>query len=115
MMEIKFVLDVHFIFLVCIYPSAAVSTILDMTLNSASTISIGSQHIAEKEEAKQGGRYNSLTRGYCSGKLPNGNICLQRSLWFCKIYHRFNKKVYYCRQVRRNCFEMYHDSLVRIP
>ena len=28
----------------------------DMTLNSASSISIGSQHIAEKEEAKQGGR-----------------------------------------------------------
>ena len=31
-----------------------------MTLNSASSISIGSQHIAEKEEAKQGGRYNTL-------------------------------------------------------
>ena len=30
----------------CIYPSAAVSTISDMTLNSASSISIGSQHIA---------------------------------------------------------------------
>ena len=33
-------------------PSAAVSTISDMTLNSASTVSIGSEHIAEKEEAK---------------------------------------------------------------
>ena len=32
----------------CITPSAAVSTISDMTLNSASTISIGSEHIAEK-------------------------------------------------------------------
>ena len=29
----------------CISPSAAVSTISDMTLNSASSISIGSQHI----------------------------------------------------------------------
>ena len=33
----------------------------DMTLNSASSISIGSQHIAEKEEAEQGGIYNRLT------------------------------------------------------
>ena len=28
----------------------------DMTLISASSISVGSQHVAEKEEAKQGGR-----------------------------------------------------------
>ena len=33
----------------CISPSEAVSTISDMTLNSASTISIGSEHIAKKE------------------------------------------------------------------
>ena len=46
-----------------ISPSAAVSTIPDMTLNSASSISIGSQHIAEKEEANQGGIYNRLNRG----------------------------------------------------
>ena len=45
---------------------------LDMTLNSASSISIGYQHIAEKEEAKKGGRYNRIARGYSSGKLPNG-------------------------------------------
>ena len=77
----------------CTYPSAAVSTISDMTLNSASTISIGSEHISEKEESKQGGRYNRLTRGYCSGKFTNGNICLQRSLWFCNGCNRFNKKV----------------------
>ena len=32
----------------CISPYAAVSTISDMTLNSASTISIGSDHIAKK-------------------------------------------------------------------
>ena len=64
----------------CISPSAAVSTISDMTLNSASTISIVYQHFSKKEEAKQGGRYNRLTRGYCSGKLPNGNRCLQISL-----------------------------------
>ena len=28
----------------------------DMNLNSASSIYVGSQHIAEKEEAKKGGR-----------------------------------------------------------
>ena len=99
----------------CISPSADVSTISDMTKNSASTISIGSEHIAKKEEAKQGGRYNRLSRGYCSRKLPNGNRCLQRSLWFCKVFNSFNKRVYYCQQVHRNCFEMHHDSLVHLP
>ena len=34
----------------CIYPSAAVSTISNITLNSASEISIGSHNIAEREE-----------------------------------------------------------------
>ena len=83
----------------CISLSTAVSTISDMTLNSASTIYIGSEHIAEKEEAKLGGRYNMLSRGYFSGNLPNGKICLHISLWFYKGYNRFNKKVYYCQQV----------------
>ena len=50
----------------CISPSEAASTISYMTLNSASTISIGSENISEKEEAKEGERYNRLTRGYCS-------------------------------------------------
>ena len=40
----------------CISPSAAVSTILDLTQNSA-------YHFSEKEEANLGGRYNRLTRG----------------------------------------------------
>ena len=39
-------------FSIFISPSAALSTISDMTLNSVSTISIGSEHISEKEEAK---------------------------------------------------------------
>ena len=38
----------------CISPSAAVITIYDMTLNSASTISIGSEQITKKEKYKQG-------------------------------------------------------------
>ena len=67
-----------------ISPSAAVGTISGTTLNIASTISIGSEHISKIEESKQGGRYNRLTRGYCSGKFPNGNRCLQKIFWFCK-------------------------------
>ena len=86
-----------------------------MTLNSASSISIGSKHISEKEEAKHGGRYSRLTRGYFSGKLPNEKICLHIKLWFCKGCDRFNKKVYYCQKVHRNCFEIHHDSLIYLP
>ena len=92
-----------------IYPSAAVSTIYDLTQNSVS-------HFAEKQKAKIRGGYNRITRGYCSRKLPNGNRCLQISLWFCNGCNGFrNKRVYYCQHVHRNCFEMHHDSLVRIP
>ena len=72
-------------FYTSISPSAAVSTISDLTQSSAS-------HFSEKEEAKLGGRYNRLTRGYCSWKLPKGKICLQRSLWFCNGCHGFNNK-----------------------
>ena len=91
-----------------ISPSAAVSTILDLTQNSAS-------YFAEKEEAKLGGIYNMLTRGCCSRKYPNVKRCLQRSLWFCNGCNGFNnKRVYYCRHVHRNCFAMRHDSLVRL-
>ena len=66
----------------CISPSAAASTIYDIALNSASSISIGYQHIAEREEATEGGIYKRLTRGYCSGSFTNGKICHNRSLWF---------------------------------
>ena len=47
-------------FCASISPSAAVSTISDLTQNSAS-------HFSEKEEANLGGRYNRLTRGYFHG------------------------------------------------
>ena len=60
----------------CISPSAAVSTISDMTQNSSSIITIGYEHFSEKEEAKLGGIYNRITRGCCSRKLPNVNRCL---------------------------------------
>ena len=99
----------------CISPSAAASTISNITLKSASSISIGSQHTAEREEARERGRYNKLTRVYCSGRLPNGKRCLNRSLWFCKGCNRFNKKTYYFQQVGHAFFAMHHDSLVCLP
>ena len=40
MMDIQFLLAVHLIFLVIFPPSASASTIFDITLNSASSISI---------------------------------------------------------------------------
>ena len=70
-----------------ISPSAAASTVSDITLNSASSTSytsvtstIGSQHTTEREEAREGGRYNRIFRGYCSGSLPNRKRCLKRTL-----------------------------------
>ena len=57
----------------CIYPSAAVRNISDMTLNSASSVSIVSQHTDEKEEDKQGGIHNRLvTRLPKIGSLVTG-------------------------------------------
>ena len=82
-----------------ISPSAAVSTISDLTQSSAS-------NFAEKEEANMGGRYNRRTRGHCSSNLPNGKRCLQRSLWFFNGCRGFNnKRVYYCQHVDRNCLQ----------
>ena len=80
----------------CISPSAAASNISNITQYSASSISIGSQNISEREESREGEIYNTLTSGYCLGRLPNGNKCLKTSLWFCKGCNRFNKKTYYC-------------------
>ena len=99
----------------CIYPSAAARNICDITQYSASSIYIGYQNIAEKEEAREGGRYNRLTRGYCPGRLTNGKRRLKRSLWFCKECNSFNKQMYYFRQVGRDCFTTHHKSLIRLP
>ena len=99
----------------CSSPYASVSTISCITQYSASSISIGYQHIYEIGEAIEGVRYNRLTRGYCSGSLPNVKIHLKRSLWFYKGCNRFNNKTYYFQQVGRDFFVMNHDSLVRLP
>ena len=80
-------------------PSAATSTIFNITLNSASSISytlvistIGSQNNAEVEEDIYVGKYKCITRGYCSHMLPNGKRLLKISLCFLKGFTRFNKK-----------------------
>ena len=66
-MEIKFIIAVHFIFPV-VFPSLHCSAPFPKTLNSASSIYMGYQHI-DKKKSKQGGRYKRLTRVYCSGKM----------------------------------------------
>ena len=79
--------------------STQVRTISDLTLNnasvSASTLAestIGFQHTAEKEGVKEGGRDNRTVRGYCNGRLPNGEGCLKRTLWFYNGCTKFNDK-----------------------
>ena len=71
MKDKQFILVVHFIFFGSISPSAEASTIYDITINSASSISytlvastIVSQNTDEREEVIEGGRYNRLARGY---------------------------------------------------
>ena len=105
-----------------VYPSTEASTIYNITLNidlllayTLVTSTIEYQHTDVKEVAREVGRYNMTPRGYCNGRFPNGNICLNRTLWFCNGCYRFNKKTYYCQQVGCDCFATHHDSLVRIP
>ena len=76
---------------------------------------IGYQHNAEREEAREGVRYNRTFRGLCSSRLTNGNRFMNIILWFCNLCDRFNKKTYYFQQVGRDCFAIHHDSLVLIP
>ena len=90
-------------------------TIYDITQYSASSISFGSQHTSEREQYIEVGIYNRLTGGYCSGRLPDGKICLKRSIWFYERYNRFNNKNYYFQQVGRSYFATHHDSLVGLP
>ena len=99
--------------------STEVSTIFGLTFNTASLSAstfvdpaIGSQHAAEKEGAKEGGRYNMTARGYYNGRLPNGRIFLKRTLWFCNGCTRFNKKTYNCKKNGRDCFATHLVSLI---
>ena len=59
---------------------------------------IGYQHTAVKEEAREGGRYNRAVRGYCNVRLPNGERCFGISLCFYNGFTiRFNRVTYYCK------------------
>ena len=67
---------------------------------------------AEKEGAKEGGIYNRTVRGYFNRRLPNGRRCLKRTILFCNVCTKFNKKAYYCKHLSRDCFSINLDSLV---
>ena len=66
------------------------------------TSTIGYHSTAEKEGARKGGRHKKNAGGYCNGSLPNGNICLNITLWFFNGCNMFNKKTYNCQQVGRD-------------
>ena len=93
--------------------NSEISTISDITIDTAPTTAIG--HMDSKEVELEGGRYNMVARGYCYRRLTNGNICLKRSLWYCHVcLIRFGRRAYYCKQNFRDCFTSHHESLVLI-
>ena len=58
--------------------NSEISTILDITIATAPTTAV--DHTSSKEVQLEGRRYNRADRGYCHRRLPNGNICLKKSL-----------------------------------
>ena len=56
-----------------------ISTISDITTAIATTNDEG--HASSKEFELEGRRYNRTARGYFHRILPNGRICLEKSLW----------------------------------
>ena len=64
-----------------VYHSTHISTMSDLTLNSASysastltVYTLGSHNSSEKEVSKEGLRYTGTVRGYCNGRLCNRRI-----------------------------------------
>ena len=114
MMEIQFLLDVNFIFLVVFLPLQR-STLFLTWLSTVPQLYVLDLRILPKKKKLNREVDNRLTRCYFSGNFPNGNICLQIIIWFWKECNRLNKKVYCCWQVCSNCFETHHDSLVNLP
>ena len=94
--------------------NSEISTIPDITIATDWTTVIG--HTDSKEVELDGGRYNRAARDYWYRRLPNGNICLKRSLWYCHdCLIRFWRRTYYCKQNGRDCFASHHDSLICLP
>ena len=92
MKERQFLLAMHFNFSIFDSPSTEVRTIYDINIISALSLAYtlvtsnsGYQNTAEKVGAREEGKYNRTTGGYCSGRLPNGNRCLKRKKfkWLC--------------------------------
>ena len=66
-----------------------------------------------KEEARYGGRYNRAVRGYCNVRLPNGTICLSKSLCLYNgLTIRFNRITYYCKQICHDYFAFHLETLI---
>ena len=91
--------------------NSEISAILEITINNATTTAI--VHTASREVEKAGGRYNRAVRDCCNMRLPNGKICLNRSLWYCnECSIWFERSTYYCKQNGRDCFALHHEPLV---
>ena len=74
--------------------NSEIRTISDIKIATDPTTAIG--HTASKEVKLEGGRYNRADRGYYNRRLPNGKICLTRSLWYCHDCSvRFRRRNYY--------------------
>ena len=91
-----------------------ISTISDITIATAPNTYIG--HAYLKGVELDGGRYIRAVSGYFHRRLPNGNICLKRSIWYCNGCSIWlGRRTYYCTQNSRGCFASHHDSLVFLP
>ena len=57
-------------------------------------------------------RYTSTVWGQCNGKLHNGRICVEITIWFYNGCTRINKKFYYCTHLGHESFSNHIDSLI---
>ena len=119
MIERHFILDVQFMFLVLLlvsHRSELFMTSPSIELHCQPLIQwnllLNLGILLKKEGASQIGSNNGTNRGYYQRRLPNGRICLNRTLWFFNGHTRLNKHTYYYKQVVCDCFATYLDSLV---
>ena len=94
--------------------NSEISTILEITIATATTTDIG--HMAPKEIEKEGDRHSRAARGYCNRRLSSGNICLKKGLWDCNsCLVCFGRRTYYCKHNFCDLFASHNDSLVCLP
>ena len=83
--------------------SSEISKISEITIATDTTTSIG--HTASRKVRREVGRSNRAIRGYYNMRLPNRNICVKRSLWYCNgCLIRFDRRTYYCKNKSHDCF-----------